>query len=486
MKIGVIGGGTAGLVAALILKQSYPKFSVSIVKSKKIGTIGVGEGTTEHWQEFMNYVGIPHHELIAHCDATYKSGIMFENWSNHDYLHSVENHFVDKYNDINFIYAYQASNNCLPKELVSKIALDSKVNLIPDLKENITSSPTAQYHFNTEKLNKYLSTVCSQKNIPIINDEIEDIILDEDGNIEKIVGNDSSYNYDFFIDCTGFKRLLISKLGAKWNSYSKYLKMNSAIVFQTENRDYPMWTTARAMDYGWMFRIPVWNRTGNGYIYDSEYINETQAQQEVEQYLGQSVEIRKKLTFDPGALDRSWINNCCAIGLSANFVEPLEASSIGTSIQQSFLLASKIFSYSDQTIDQYNTEVSEIMNNILDFISLHYITKRTDTEFWRDVKDLPLPPGLTKKLALWKNRMPIDSECQTSSGRSLFLSANFFIVMYALELIDKSALKSQLMNLPENIIAYAKDRVEEIDHISSNGNSIHHETMLSLIRDICQ
>lgn len=486
MKISIVGGGTAGLVAALVLKHTYPKFSIDIIRSKKIGTIGVGEGTTEHWQEFMQYIGISHQDLVVHCDATYKSGIMFQNWSKEDYLHSVDFYFTEKYNDINFLYAYQAANNRPPKELVSRPTWDSKVSLIPDLKENITSSPSAQYHFNTEKLNTYLSALCREKDISIIDDEIQDVLLKDTGEISQLLGENSTYNYDFYIDCTGFRRMLIKKLGAKWQSYSKFLKMNSAIVFPTENKDYEMWTTARAMNAGWMFRIPVWDRTGNGYIYDSNYITEDDAKNEVEQYLGREVEIKKKIQFDPGTLDKFWIKNCCAIGLSANFVEPLEASSIGTSIQQSFLLASKIFNYSETSIEQYNKEIDDIMNNILDFIALHYITPRDDTEFWRDLKNVELPPGLQKKLNLWKNRMPVDAECQTTSGRALFLSHNFFIVMYSLGIVNKSAIQSQIKHIPDNILQYAKHKIYELDDLVNQADLVSHKTALSLIRDICE
>ena len=130
----------------------------------------------------------------------------------------------------------------------------------------------------------------------------------------------------------------MSKLGAKWNSYNKYLKMNEAIAFQTEDTDnYNTYTLARAMDYGWMWRIPVYGRWGNGYIFNNEYINAGQAKKEVEKLLGREINVARNIKFDPGSLDRVWIKNCLAVGLSANFVEPLEATSIYFHFQTSLI-----------------------------------------------------------------------------------------------------------------------------------------------------
>ena len=224
----------------------------------------------------------------------------------------------------------------------------------------------------------------------VVDDEITDVVVSEWNKIESISSEKEKYEYDFYVDCTGFAKLLIGQLGAQWQSYSKYLKMKEAIVFPTPEEDeIPLWTLAKAMNAGWLFRIPVQGRKGNGYIFDSDFITAEEAQREAESYLGHGVEVAKNIKFDPGALDRPWISNVCAIGLSASFVEPLEASSIGTSINQSFLLAQRIVNYNQESIDRYNAEVGAIMDNIRDFIALHYITDRRDTSFWQEVATIP-------------------------------------------------------------------------------------------------
>jgi len=483
MKIAIVGGGTAGFVAALILKQTYPNYFVDIIKSDKIGTIGVGEGSTEHWREFMEFVGITNTDIITKCDATYKAGIRFENWSDKDYLQLVEGNYTAKYLDHHVLYSYLAAQEVDPIDLALPLSVGSEMYFVEENFDNVKDSVTSQYHFNTHKLNDFLSELSKTRGIRIYDDIIQEVNLDNNGNIDTIVGN-TIYNYDFYVDCTGFSRLLIGKLGATWNSYSEHLKMNSAIVFPTENEDYPMWTLARAMDAGWMFRIPVWGRKGNGYIFDKNYTTPEQAKAEVEEYLGHTVDVAKHIEFDAGALDRPWINNCCAIGLSSAFVEPLEASSIGTSIQQSFLLAGRIFNYSQADIDIYNKNFNAIMENIRDFILLHYLTDRDDTPFWKDCKNIQLPESLKQHLEMFKNRMPINSDFGHLSDKVLFISMNYFIVMYALGLVDKKAIKKQFNSLPNDVKEYAKKAVTELLANIDKAPKLSHKTVITMIREL--
>ena len=229
-SIGVIGGGTAGFVSALILKSRYPDIKVEIICSSKIGIIGVGEGSTEHWNEFLKYVGISWKSVIKKCDATFKAGIMFKGWSDQDYLHSTNPDFESKTGQYLYCYAKQIAEN-RPQRLLTPSLVWK--NLVDNRFIDEKDPPFNQFHFNTNKLNIFLQDICKIKSIPIIDDEITDVLLDTNGNIQSVKGEKSLYTYDFYIDCTGFKKLLISKLGGVWQSYSKYLKMKSAIVFPT-------------------------------------------------------------------------------------------------------------------------------------------------------------------------------------------------------------------------------------------------------------
>jgi tryptophan halogenase len=320
--------------------------------------------------------------------------------------------------------------------------------------------------------------------IGIIEDDINDVILDEDGSIKTLTGNSREYEYDFYIDSTGFKRILMNKLGAKWQSYSKYLKMKSAITFQTpEEENYNFWTLAQAMDYGWMFKIPVWGRNGNGYIFDSDYITADQAKLEVEQLLGHKIEIGKQFNFDPGTLETPWIKNCCAIGLSASFVEPLEASSIGTSIQQSFLLMQKLVNYTDTSIDDYNNSFASLMENIRDFIVLHYVTNKTNTEFWKDIRLLELPDSLKSKLDKWRHRLPVSEDFNNMSNYILFTPSNFIVVMEGLDLFDRNSIRLEYNTLHPEMKETANSIIKQQLEFEKSIKFITHKEMISIIRN---
>tara|TARA_Y200000002_G_scaffold363_1_gene360 strand:+ start:31388 stop:32839 length:1452 start_codon:yes stop_codon:yes gene_type:complete len=482
MKICIVGGGTAGFVTALILKTTFPHFKIDIIRSKKIGTIGVGEGSTEHWSRFMDYCQISAGEMIKECDASFKSGIMFENWGGRPYLQTVHGPFEANQNGLPIAYSKLMSQDCDPRMLTGTYLWENKTPFMKFIEERPSETGVSQYHFNTSKLNDYLTIKAQDLGCEVIDDEIEDVTTGNKG-IKYITGHKQKYEYDFFVDCTGFARLLIGKLGATWKSYSKYLKMKEAIVFPTEEEDeIPMWTLARAMNNGWMFRIPVWNRKGNGYIYDSDYTTPEDAKLEVEKYLGHEVEIAKTLQFDPGCLDKTWIDNCCAIGLSANFVEPLEASSIGTSIQQTFLLCNRIVNYNPATVTRYNKEVDAIMNNIRDFILLHYVSKRRDTKFWQDVSEIELTDSLKQNLEMWKHRLPIADDF-SDTKKLLFNEYNHALVLHGMDIFDRDSLKKQYNSLSDNTKVYIEQVIKEKTNFDSV-KAIPHKTMLSLIRNL--
>ena len=481
-SIAVVGGGTAGFIAALILKKRFPEFKIDIIRSTKIGIIGVGEGSTEHWKEFINFIGVDPHTIIRECDATYKCGIMFQNWGVPDYLHSIQTEMQVKIGQYPYVYAKLIGDNSPSNALMTRHFWNNRINKW--FLSTPLNSPTNQFHFNTNKLNSFLTSLASSAGITVYDDEIENFDIDEDGNITTLHGAKKKYNYDFYIDSTGFKKLLISKLGAKWQSYSKYLKMNSAIAFPTgDTENYNMWTIARGMDAGWLFRIPVWGRHGNGYIFNSDYMDVDGAKAEVEKLYGYEIEIGKHITFDPGALDRVWINNCCAIGLSASFVEPLEASSIGSSIQQTFLLMHRIINYNQKVIDLYNEDCTSILENIRDFVAMHYLTKRNDTDFWKSLKEVPLPDSLSEKIELWRDRMPIEEDFNKISKYALFKDPHHMFIMHGLGLFNTDSIKSEFesQNIVKKLEAEAIIRNEILR--DDTVPTFSHKEMLEIIRN---
>lgn len=474
----VVGGGTAGLIAAIIIKRKLD-IQVDIVHSKNIGIVGVGEGSTEHFREFMGHAGIDQYELIKECDATYKAGIMFEGWSETPYLHSVAGDLNSRFGQYNHVYAHLISENA--GTLAPRVLWQNRVP--KKVLGDTTNFVVNQFHFNTYKLNDYLIKFAKSIGISVIEDEINDVKLNSQGEIDSLVGSQKNYSYDFYIDSTGFKRLLINKLGAKWVSYSKYLKMKSAIAFPTPDPDeYNMWTLAKAMEYGWMFRLPTYGRGGNGYIFDSDYITAEQAKKEVEDTLGHEIEVGKTFNFDPGALEQAWIKNCCAIGLASNFVEPLEASSIGSSIQQAFILMHKIGNYDEISIHRYNKSFTDLTENIRDFVALHYITRRDTSDFWKDVRNMDIPDSLGAQLEHWRNKLPLADDFNEYSNYIMFKQENFIQVMEGLKLFDKLSIQKEYDLQQQVIKDHAKSVVETTRELEKNTPTFSHKEILGLIR----
>ena len=470
-KIGIVGGGTAGLVTALILKTKFPRKDITIIKSDNIGIIGVGEGTTEHWTHFMNFVGIDRNELIAKTDATLKYGVMFENWTEEPYLHAVP----DELNSIRLGQYLAGYGKIISDNRSTNKSVNSDCAWTKTVDQN---NLPYQYHFDTFKLNDFLEQKCHDKGIHVVKDEIIEV-SHYDSDIKFLKSDSNTYNFDFYIDCTGFKKLLISKLGAKWNSYSKFLKMNSAIAFQTPDTDeYNPYTLAVAMDHGWMWRIPVWGRWGNGYVYSDKYINEDQAKKEVEKYLGHTIEIRKSVKFDPGCLDKSWIGNCAAVGLSSNFVEPLEATSIGSTINQIFILMHYLQNYGPTSIDTYNDKVNKMLENIRDFIILHYqVNKQGQSKFWDYNSTLELPDKLKQKLERWYNNLPIKEDIVTTDY-VLFHEQNWTNVLYGLGKFDTAKIQEEYLQIDQKI----QQKIDEI-LLDKVVPKIGHKQYISAIRN---
>ena len=431
-KIIIVGGGTAGLTTALILKTRFESIDIEIIKSNQIGIIGVGEGTTEHWSDFMKMCGITQKELIQETDATFKFGVMFKDWTSKPYFHFIDGDQRYTVGQYELYYAYHISQGTSFQDMLSPLIWNNRV---------AHDSDVNQYHFNTLKLNDFLIKKCKEKKIKFIEDIIEDVKVTD--KIESLKGQKQTYTADFYIDCTGFKKLLISKLNAKWKSFN--LLMNEAIAFQTpDTNNYNCWTLSQAMDAGWMWRIPTYGRWGNGYVYNNNYINKDQAKAEIEKTLGHSIDVAKNIKFQDGALDKCWVKNCVAIGLSAIFAEPLEASSISVSLHQAFLLCHHLHNYNEKVITKYNEQWSAICNNVRNFIAIHYLINK-DTPFWKNEK-VNFSPEFKEQLEYWKYHLPIIQDFQQTY--LLFSNRNFILILYGIDYFDRKAITNEFKSYP--------------------------------------
>jgi tryptophan halogenase len=444
-SICILGGGNAGLMTALYLRASFPNLAITLLKSTKIGTIGVGEGSTEHWKMFAEAVNIQNWEIIKECGATLKAGIKFENWHGDgtSYYHSLPEYMAvdDRYTGLPYTMMRMIADGVGTEELHWELAMQG-------LHQEPLDQLFYQFHFDSEKLNAFFERKCVERNINIIETEVADTVIDADGFVSGVIDtNNVTYSAEFFIDSSGFRRVISSKLGSTWVDWSEYLPMNSAIAFPTPYEEkIPPYTLAKALSSGWHWRSPVQHRFGNGYVFSDQFITEDQAIAEIQKEFKDPIKIARKVSFVSGKINKAWIKNCISVGLSSSFVEPLEASSISTTIQQCRLLVAGLSTWARTdtvTEKHYNKEFDVILTNILDFIQLHYLTQRTDSEFWRWCKNnLKLTEFNAEHIEIFKKNfvnqlsLPMYNYC-------IYDAVNWIQVMHGLRMFDIENIKEQ-------------------------------------------
>ena len=450
MNIVIVGSGTAGLISGIYLKQTFPNFNIKIISSSAIGIIGVGEGTTEHWRQFQDYCGIDPHDMVINTDATYKLGIKFEGWTKHteSYFHSIN--AAGALHKGTFIpsYADAVLEDSLLTDRFSSLGIQQ--NKIDNIRDH--PSYANQMHFDTFKINKYLCSLAEKRGIVFVDDDVVNINREPDsGFISSIsLKNNNVIHGDFFIDASGFKRVLMSSLDdQRFVSYGEYLPCDSAIAFPTESDSSGQirpYTRAIAMDAGWVWEIPTQKRRGNGYVFSSRYSSENQAVDELSRMFGKDIVPARSFKFEPGYYRKTWQFNCVAVGLAAAFVEPLEATSISTTIQQIMILSSYLPTFNNKTkfgVDEYHRIMDSVMENILTMISLHYITDKNNLPMWRDQIGMKKPELTERLIGLWSERLP-EAQDIPRTGFELFHIYHFYHVAQGQGLINKDNAKIQI------------------------------------------
>jgi tryptophan halogenase len=294
-------------------------------------------------------------------------------------------------------FASQHINTTSPLHTASEMGLlleTGKSNINRDTNKFVNHRHAL--HFDAHKVGKYFKKlVLKNNNTKHIDSEVIDIKLNEQGSIKSLLlANQQTVDGDFFIDASGFQRVLMNKLEAKWVSYKKHLPVNSAMPFLLDYQDNELpvpYTTAWAQSSGWMWQIPTLERKGCGYVFSDEFITPDQAHAEIEKTLGRSITPIRLLKFDSGRLETPWIKNCLAIGLSAAFAEPLEATSIHSTIVQiskfvfECLKSTVELTVNQGTIKNYNAKITNMYDDFKDFLVLHYMGGRTDSKFWQHI-----------------------------------------------------------------------------------------------------
>ena len=484
-SFGIVGSGTAGLITALMLRQAFPSSAITIISSSQIGIIGVGEGSTEHWRTFMETCEIPLEKMIVATAATHKYGIRYEGWTQHtpDYFHS-----VGQTDDINASGLFATYMECFVtnKQLTPQFSSMGIIkNKIP---KNSLHNSTNQFHFDTFKLNEYFTSLAFRRAIEFREGKVQKIEIDPvDGYIDTVTTDkNETVKADIWIDASGFSRILMKELGnEKWVSFSKYLLCDRAIPFPTESDPLGIikpYTRAKAADAGWIWEIPTQERRGNGYVYCSQFIDDDTARLEVEKRVGYSSNSDRVISFDAGYMPEVWTKNCMAVGLSSAFVEPLEATSIGSTIQQIKMAIPHFASFVKGNSKQqkfYNQEFSLIAENILTMIRMHYYSDRADTPFWAAMSNMPINDGLAEIIDLWSERPPARNDF-LKTPYQLFHAPHFAHVAQGQGLIPKLPSENALFQL--DLQRKVEAVLDAMRHNSRTGELVDHAQALREIQ----
>ncbi|OCQ22629.1 tryptophan halogenase [Pseudoalteromonas luteoviolacea] len=400
-KIVILGGGTAGWMAANLIAKSWrdKNIQISVVESPDIGIIGVGEGSTPQFKAFMDFIEVPESEWMPKCNASFKNGIRFVNWSTRPGFEQYFHPFPaqpDDYSAPAFFHNSFVRRKGIDLEghpdpffLATYLAEQAKA---PIAAENFPFEINYGYHFDSGKLGELLAEKARESGVEHIEARVQDVRKNTDGTIAALVCEEGrEICGDIFIDCSGFSSLLMQQhMQVGFESFENNLFNDSAVVLPTEQGDViASETVSVARKYGWSWHIPLTNRIGNGYVYSSKYCDKDQAETELRAALGlldSEVEARH-LNMRVGQVKEHWHKNCVAIGLSQGFIEPLEATAlhIVQETVQSFIECYQDGEFTCKEQGKHNQMMSQRYQAIRDYIVAHYrVNSRTDTNYWRD------------------------------------------------------------------------------------------------------
>lgn len=411
-KITIIGGGTAGAMAAVSLKKFFPNKEIILLEDKDTPTIGVGESTLGSIRNWLSMLEINDYEFMNKCDAVYKLAIKFNNFNtkeNNSFFYpfgepNIENNIAEL-NDWHFkkmLYPEtKIEDYC--NSFFPSMSLINKNKLCRQL-DNWSIDHDTAFHFDAIKFGNWLKNdlFLNKLNGIIRYGKVLDYKLKEDGGIEYlVVGNQKVYS-DLFIDCTGFNSLLLSKfLKEPFDSYEDILPNNSAwatrINYTDREKQLVPYTDCTAIGNGWVWNIPLWNRIGTGYVYSDKYISDEDALKEFKSYLNNDSIEARNIKMRVGLHRRIWVKNVCAIGFSAGFIEPLESNGLFT-VHQFLVKLLRILqkeSPSRYAIDHFNESCKKQFRSFAEFVALHYaLTERKDTKYWIDLSNKEYPMNL--------------------------------------------------------------------------------------------
>lgn len=484
-KIMIVGGGTAGWMAAASLsKLLRPSMcEITLVESEDIGTVGVGEATIPQIVLFNQLLGIDEDDFIKRTQGTFKLGIEFVNWGklNSSYFHA----FGTVGKDMGGIHFYhywlkmraQGKAAGIDDYTLSSVAcLDKKFMRSVDVGNSPLSNIVYAYHFDAGQYGRYLREYSEKRGLKRVEGKVVNTLLRDDGFIRGVqLESGEIHEADFFIDCSGFRGLLIEQaLKTGYEDWTHWLPCDRAVAVSCERVAEPIpYTRSTARTAGWQWRIPLQHRTGNGHVYSSKFMSDDEARNILLANLdGEPISEPKQLRFVTGMRKKFWNKNCLALGLSSGFMEPLESTSIH--LMQAGL--AKFMSFfpnkncDPADVDEYNRQMIFDFERIRDFLIAHYyVTDRDDSEFWRYCRNMDIPDSLAQKIEQFKVNGRVFRQ-----NNEMFGDLSWFEVLHGQGIVPQDY-HAMVDNIPDDEIQKRLDGIRSVIRKSVDFMPTHQE-----------
>ncbi len=452
----IVGGGTAGWLTASILaaKNQTTDLSITLVEAPDIPIIGVGEGTWPSMRSTLHSVGIKESDFIKECDASFKQGSKFVAWHTgnaNDYYY----HPFDLPRDFDKVNLAQHWINTQPDLSYSKFSCVQEhlceADLSPKLKHSSDYAGVSNYgyHLNAGKFSEFLKKHCLEKlKVTLVLDKVTRVVAHTSGECAGDIAhveteNSGDLHADLFIDCTGFRSLLLGQhCGIGFIDKSQQFPINSALAVQVQYQEGQAITSATistAQQAGWIWDIGLSSRRGVGHVFSDMHTSEDQALKDLQRYVNLDDKTfeqlnPRRIAINPGYREKFWHNNCVAVGLSAGFLEPLEASAmmlIETSASMIADLMPTTRAAMDVVSSRFNRRSHYRWQRIIDFLKLHYHLSQRSEPFWRDAASAQhVSDRLKEDLELWKHQAPWKAEFD--SLEEAFPPASYQYVLYGM------------------------------------------------------
>lgn len=440
----IVGGGSAGWMAAALCSRLRPQWRIALVESERIGTIGVGEGSTPHFGRLIATLGLAESQWMPECDASFKTGIDFGNWGGDEqrYFHPFLSPMDLKAAEVFYLGANARRRGrgpwTGPDEYFIAARL-ARAGVDPVAAKPLPAPLEYGYHFDAAKLAALLRRVAESAGVQRIAAEVVQVHRQDTDTLAGVSLSDGQrLDASRFIDASGFAALLIGDaLQVPFESLADKLLCDSAVTVATEAVSGMPFTRAEALEAGWLWQIPLASRTGNGYVYSSAHLSADEAAFRLRARLGLTPDVAvKHLSMKVGVRSRCWQGNVLAIGLAQGFVEPLEATSLMVTqhtleqyLQQEALDTPRV-----SRQQAFNQAWRTLMDGIVDYIQAHYLcARRRDSEFWQTASQTPPGPLLSELLTVWRAGGDLDAFLHQHDSKLAYFRPSWYALLAGLD-----------------------------------------------------